>query len=87
MNAHIQPFYQGGQYFSFYPYYMPKYYSNYYPRHYNRYYEPVSTVTIKRGPITVQNIPEPEIFQKQHFLVVFFVLVLFLIVAFRTLRA
>lgn len=79
MNAHLQPFAMGGKYFSFYPYYVPGYYSNYYPRHFNRYYQPVSQVTIKKGPITVQHIPEPKMFQSQHYLVVVMVMILFII--------
>ena len=54
MNAHIEPFYRGDRKFSFYPYYLPSYYSNYYPRHYTRYYEPVSSVTLKKGPVMVE---------------------------------
>lgn len=54
-NAYIHRFKQNQQYFSFYPYYLPAFYSNYYPRHYNRYYEPVSHVTLQKGPMHVQD--------------------------------
>lgn len=81
-NTRLQPFMQGGKYFSFYPYYLPKHYSNYYPRMYNRYYEPVSLVNIKQGPM----VSEPEIFQKEHFIAIFIIIAFLLLVAFKTLR-
>lgn len=85
VNAHIHPFFQGKKYQSFYPYYIPRYYSNYYPRHYNRYYEPVSTVSIEHGPVTIQR--EPSIFQAHNFMIVFLVMILFFIIAFRAMRS
>ena len=54
-NAYILPFRPGGQYFSFYPYYLPQYYSNYYPKTYQRYYEPASWVGIKKGTIALDD--------------------------------
>lgn len=54
-NAYIHSFRPNHQYFSFYPYYLPSYYSNYYPKHYNRYYEPVSHLSLKKGPLYVES--------------------------------
>lgn len=75
---HIHPFRPYGRYASFYPYYLPSYYSNYYPRSYMRYYEPASYVALKKGPITVQNVPEPQAYKAKHGLIVLLVVLLFI---------
>jgi len=75
---HIHPFRPYERYASFYPYYLPSYYSNYFPRSYMRYYEPISYVALEKGPITVENVPEPKAYQAKHGLIVLLVILLFI---------
>lgn len=74
-NLHIHQFRPFGQYFSYYPYYLPSFYSNYYPRQYSRYYEPMNYITINKGPITTEEIEytsDYSIFYYALFILIFF---------------
>jgi hypothetical protein len=78
-NAYIHRFRPHHQYFSFYPYYLPSYYSNYYPRHYNRYYEPVNYVTVKHGPVKVED-TTIDLFNFKNFAKLVFFIVVFMFI-------